>query len=161
MFLGNKASSSHRKIPSYRHISLYSHIFLGIRVVIITRVDCIYTHLGEHMADLKPEQSCHSVIEKIPAKVRASSGFFPSKIATAYAPVKQSPAPVVSTTCVIEQPLLHHPEPPIFAIHCPMLYDRQHAWIATFCVSFSDSYIKPGSNPRKSLLVAFILPCLP
>ena len=34
-----------------------------------------------------------------PANFKASPGALPSKMPTAYAPVKQSPAPVVSTTC--------------------------------------------------------------
>ena len=110
----------------------------------------MYTHsLVTTWQILQPEQSCHSVMEEIPAKVRASSGFFPSRIATAYAPVKQSPAPVVSTTCMIEQPLLHHPELPFFATHCPMLYDRQHAWIATL-----------ATLERATLLPSFYLVCL-
>lgn len=40
----------------------------------------------------------------LPANLRASSAVFPSNTATAYAPVKQSPAPVVSTTCRAKTP---------------------------------------------------------
>lgn len=44
-----------------------------------------------------------------PANCRQSCAPFPASIATAYAPVKQSPAPVVSTTCAPHAALISPP----------------------------------------------------
>ena len=56
-------------------------------------------HIFQQSEGHTPQTPIDVVKVTLPANLRASSAVFPSRTATAYAPVKQSPAPVVSTTC--------------------------------------------------------------